>query len=104
MASAGGKKVWTGRVMSWLPAPLFVMSAVFKFIDGPEVVKGFAHLGLPLSLRIPLAVLELSCLAIYLIPQSAVLGAILMTGYIGGAICTHLRVGDPFYLHIVLGI
>jgi hypothetical protein len=52
----------------------------------------------------PLGILELSCVVIYLIPQTAVIGAILLTGYLGGAICSHWRVGDPVYTHIVLGI
>jgi hypothetical protein len=63
-----------------------------------------AHLGLPPSLVTPLAILELSCVAIYLVPPTSVLGAILLTGYLGGAICTHLRVGDPFVVQIVLGL
>jgi MFS family permease len=63
-----------------------------------------AHLGLPESMIKPLAVLEISCVVIYLIPQTAVLGAILLAGYLGGAICTHWRVGDPFVVQIVLGI
>jgi hypothetical protein len=53
---------------------------------------------------LPLAILEISCVVIYLIPATSVLGAILLTGYIGGAICTHLRVGDPFFLQIAIGI
>ena len=63
-----------------------------------------AHLGMPESLMVPLAVLEVSCVVIYLIPATSVLGAILLTGYIGGAICTHLRVGDPFFIQVTLGI
>jgi hypothetical protein len=52
----------------------------------------------------PLAILELTVVIVYLIPQTAVLGAVLLTGYIGGALCTHWRVGDPFIVHIVLGL
>jgi hypothetical protein len=80
------------------------MSAVMKLRGGPEVVEGMAHLGLPESLIMPLAILEISCVAIYAIPVTAVLGAILLTGYIGGAILTHLRVGDPFFMQIAIGI
>jgi hypothetical protein len=68
------------------------------------VTQGVAHLGLPELLIVPLAIPEVSCVAIYLIPATSVLGAILLAGYIGGAICTHLRVGDPFFIQIVLGI
>jgi hypothetical protein len=55
-------------------------------------------------LIIPLAILEVSCVVIYLIPATSVLGAIFLTGYMGGAICTHLRVGDPFVIQITLGV
>ena len=67
-------------------------------------MQGMAHLGLPESLIIPLAILEISCVVIYAIPATAVVGAILLTGYIGGAILTHLRVGDPFFMQIAIGI
>ncbi len=102
--AASGKVLWTGSVISVLSVLIFLFSAFLELKGGPEVEQGFAHLGLPLSMMKPLAVLELSCVAVYLIPQTAVPGAILLAGYLGGAICTHWRVGDPFYTHIVLGI
>jgi len=83
---------------------VFLMSAFMKLKGGAEVMQGMAHLGLPESLILPLAILEVSCVVIYLIPATSILGAILLTGYIGGAICTHLRVGDPFFIQIALGI
>jgi hypothetical protein len=102
--SAGGKIVWVGRVISVLVSLLFVMSAFMKLMGGAEGMQGMAHLGLPESLIIPLAILEISCVVIYAIPATAVVGAILLTGYIGGAILTHLRVGDPFFMQIAIGI
>ena len=102
--SARGKIVWVGRVISALVSFLFAMSAVMKLRGGPEVVEGMGHLGLPESLIMPLAILEISCVVIYAIPATAVLGAILLTGYIGGAILTHLRVGDPFFMQIAIGL
>jgi len=66
--------------------------------------KGFTHLGIPASMMMPLAILEITCMVIYLIPPTAVLGAILLTGFVGGTICAHWRVGDPFYAQIGLGI
>jgi sorbitol-specific phosphotransferase system component IIC len=104
VASASGKIVWVGRVISILVSLLFAMSALMKLKGGPEVIQGMAHLGLPESLIVPLAILEISCVVIYAIPATSVLGAILLTGYIGGAICTHLRVGDPFFMQIGFGI
>lgn len=102
--AASGKTVWAGRVISVLASLPFVPSALMKLKPGPEVMQGFAHLGLPESMVLPLAILEISCVVIYLIPATSALGAILLTGYIGGAICTHWRVGDPFFVQIALGI
>jgi len=104
VVSASRKIVWVGRGISILVSLLFAMSALMKLRGGPEVIQGMAHLGLPESLIVPLAILEISCVVIYAIPATSVLGAILLTGYIGGAICTHLRVGDPFFMQIAIGI
>ena len=104
MVKAGGTIVWVGRVISILASLLFLFSAFMKLKGGPELAKGMAHLGLPESMVVPLAILELSCVVIYLIPATSVLGAILLAGYLGGAICTHWRVGDPFVVQIVLGL
>ena len=104
MVAATGYMVWVGRVISVLVSLVFAMSAFMKLKGGAEVMQGMAHLGLPGSLIMPLAILEISCVVIYLIPATSVLGAILLTGYIGGAICTHWRVGDPFFIQIALGI
>ncbi len=98
------KLMWVGRVISGLLALLFTMSAVMKLMGGAGVTEGMAHMGLPESLRVPLGILEFSCVAIYLIPATAVTGAILLTGYIGGAIVTHLRIGEPVFVQVALGI
>jgi len=102
--AASGKIVWVGRGISVLVSLVFLMSAFMKLKGGAEVMQGMAHLGLPESLILPLAILEVSCVVIYLIPATSILGAILLTGYIGGAICTHWRVGDPFFIQIALGV
>lgn len=95
---------WGGRVIAALLAFVFGMSAFMKFKGGPELEEGLAQMGLPESMVLPLAIVEITCLVIYLIPPTAVLGAILLTGYIGGAICTHWRVGDPFIVQIIIGV
>src|SRR5438093_13633008 len=104
MTAAGGKVAWVGRVISVLASLLFGISSFMKLKGGAEVTEGMAHLGLPESLIMPLAILEISCVVIYLIPATSVLGAILLTGYIGGTICTHMRVGDPFFVQVALGM
>lgn len=96
--------LWTGRIMSYLPALLFVFSGLMKFNRTPELEKGFEHLQMPVAFATGLGVLELACTVLYLIPRTAVLGAILLTGYLGGAILTHLRVGDPFIVQFILGV
>ena len=101
---ASRKAEVVGWVLSALASLLFVVSALMKFKGGPELDQGMTHLGLNASMVLPLAILELTCLAIYLIPPTAVLGAILLAGYLGGTIVTHWRVGDPFIVNIVLGI
>jgi hypothetical protein len=100
----GKKAIWTGRVISILASLMFLVSAFFKFKGGPDLAEGMTHLGLPASMVIPLGILEVTVTVVYLIPQTAVLGAVLLTGYIGGALCTHWRVGDSFIVHIVLGL
>jgi hypothetical protein len=102
--AASGKIVWAGRVITGIVSLLFLFSAAMKFVGGEDVKQGMAHLGLPESMVIPLGILELACTVIYLIPATSVLGAILLAGYIGGAICTHWRVGDPFLSQIAIGL
>ena len=104
MAAGSGKVVWIGRVISMLVALVFLLSGVMKVKGGPELKEGLAHLGLPESIVIPLAIIELACVALYLIPATSVLGAILLTGFMGGAILTHWRVGDPVFIQIAIGL
>jgi hypothetical protein len=98
------KIVWIGRALSVLVVLPFVMSATMKFLKPPEVIEGMNHLGIPMNLLTGLGILEVTCFVIYLIPQTAVLGAILLTGYLGGAILTHLRVGEPPFIQIAMGL
>jgi hypothetical protein len=104
MAAVRGWIVWVGRVISALASLLFLVSAFLKLKGGPELMQGIAHLGLPESMIKPLVIIEFSCVVIYLIPRTSILGAILLTGYIGGTICSHWRVGDPFVVQIALGV
>lgn len=102
--STTSRSVWIGRILSVLVSLPFVMSSVMKLIRHPEVMKGMTHLGLPESILLPLGVIELLCVVLYLIPQTAFFGAILLTGYIGGTIITHWRMGEPMYLQILFGV
>jgi len=103
-APVSKKMLWAGRIMSTLPVLMLLISAVMKFMKPASVVEGFAHLGLPESLALGLGILEIACTVVYVIPRTAILGAILLTGYLGGATVTHLRVGDPFFAPVIVGV
>jgi len=99
------KKLTTiSYVVSTVMAVPFIISSIMKLINPPTVAEGFNHLGLPVDLRVPIGILELLCAVIFLTPRTCVLGAILLTGYLGGAILTHLRMSEPVYLQILFGI
>ena len=97
--------LWTGRVMSALPILFILMASVMKLLKLPAVVEGFIRAGIPERLIIPVGIIELVCVVVYLIPSTSVLGAILMTGLLGGATITTLRIGDPTYpMPVILGM
>lgn len=96
--------LWTGRIMSTLPVLMLLFSAAMKFSGSPDLAKGFEHLGWKAQLAPSLGVLELVCTVLYAIPRTSVLGAILLTAYLGGATATHVRVGDPFASTIIVGV
>ena len=97
--------LWTGRVMSALPVLLILLGSVMKLMKHPSVLEGFARAGLPERLIVPVGLIELMCVVVYLIPRTSVLGAILMTGLLGGATITTLRIGDPTYpMPVILGM
>jgi hypothetical protein len=101
------KALWGGRIATGLPALFLVFDSVLKLVKPAPVVEGTVRLGYPESVIIPLGIVLLSCTVLYLIPRTSVLGAILLTGYLGGAVATHVRVGQgPFepIFPIVLGV
>lgn len=98
---------WMGRigwVLSVLPCLMLLFSGGAKLSGMPGLAEGFTHLGLPVGLAVPLGVVELTCTLIYLFPRTAVLGAILLTGYLGGAMEAHLRIGEPWVQQCLLGV
>src|SRR6266436_1969359 len=100
-ASSSTKGVWVGRVLSGFVVLFLIPDGIIKFVKPAPVMEAFAHLGLPLTLANGLGILLLLCTAVYLFPRTSVLGAILLTGYLGGAVATHLRAGDPLFSHIL---
>jgi hypothetical protein len=97
--------LWTGRIMSAVPVLMVLLAAVMKLVKTAAVVEGTIHASFSERLVMPIGILELICVVVYLIPRTAVLGAILLTGLLGGATVTTLRIGDPtFPMPVVLGM
>jgi DoxX-like protein len=103
-ATVSKTMLWAGRVISALPVLMLLLSGVMKLAKPEFVVKGFIDLGWPEHLALALGIVEVACTVIYVIPRTAVLGAILMTGYLGGAIATHVRMEQPFIAPLILGV
>jgi hypothetical protein len=94
----------TGRVLSGLAILFLLFDAIGKVLRPPQVVEGTTQLGWPASALLTLGVIQLICVAAYVWPRTAVFGAILWTGYLGGAIATHLRIGNPLFSHVLFPI
>lgn len=103
-ARAAKIAVWTGRILSILVAAMMIMSAVMKFVQPPMAVEGTQRLGWTMDSAVELGIIEMASAILFLIPQTAVLGAILLTGYLGGAIATHVRINDPFIMPALMGV
>jgi len=89
--------LWAGRVISTLPALFLLIDGIMKLVKPAVVVEATVKLGYSESVITGLGIVLVACTIIYLIPRTTVLGAILLTGYLGGAIATHVRVGDPLF-------
>jgi hypothetical protein len=96
-APVGKASLWAGRVVSAIPSLFLLMDGVMKLIKPEIVVKKTVELGFPEGGIFGLGILLLACLAVYVIPRTAILGAILLTGYLGGAVATHVRAGDDLF-------
>ena len=96
--------IWTGRLLSGLATALLALDAAMKIVGAPEAVKGTSELGSSPSVILPLGIVQLVCLVLYLVPRTAVIGAVLWTGYLGGAIATHVRVGNPLLSHVLVPV
>lgn len=96
--------VWTGRVMSGLAVLFLAPNVLIKLIDHPIVQQTMTQLQWPTKFDVLIGLLELVSLVLYVIPRTAVLGMILMTGVIGGAIATHLRIENPLFSHTLFGV
>jgi hypothetical protein len=101
--SISNRAIWAGRAMSSLVIFFMLLDGGMKLVPMDVVLKASEPLGIPGSLARTLGALTIGCTLLYALPRTAVLGAILLTGYLGGAIATHLRVGDPLFTHVLFG-
>ena len=98
------KGLWTGRIITGLTVLFLIFDTIVKILKLPVAVEGTVRLGYPSRLVVAIGLAELVCLATYLYPRTAVLGAILLTGYLGGATATQVRVEDPWFAFpVVIG-
>jgi hypothetical protein len=99
--------LWAGRIISILLGLFLLLDGVMKLFKPAPVVEATVKLGYPESVIVPLGIVLTVCTILYFIPRTAVLGAILLTGYLGGAVATHVRVGEgafPIVFAVVFGV
>ena len=97
--AVSSRQLWAGRIAGGVAVLFLLMDLVMKLMRVPAAVAGTRELGWPVEVILPLGIIQLLFLIVYLIPRTAVLGAILWTGYLGGAVATHVRVGNPLFSH-----
>ena len=97
--------LWAGRVMSGLPALMMLAAVAMTFLKPEAGAEGLKKYGYPEGVQVPLAIVQLVCTVLYLIPRTSVLGAILLTGFLGGAVATHVRAGEPsWFIAVIFGV
>jgi hypothetical protein len=94
-------QIWTGRVLTAIAVLFLLFDVTVKLLQLPVAVQGTVQLGYPANIIFTLGVIQAICLIAYLIPRTAIIGAILWTGYLGGAVATHVRIGNPLFTHIL---
>ena len=98
------KRLWAGRVLTGLAGAFLIFDGSMKLFKPPVVVEATVRLGYPESTIIGIGIVLLACTLLYLIPRTSILGAILLTGYLGGAVASHVRVGDPWLSHALFPV
>ena len=96
-----GRREWAGRVLSALAVVFLLFDSVIKLLAIGPVLDSFGRLGYPVGIAMGIGILELACVALYVIRPVAVPGAVLLTGFLGGAVASHVRVGDPLFSHVL---
>jgi len=104
VATPSRKAVWAGRIITGVVSLLLAFDAGMKLVQAKPAIEGSAQLGFGPAQVFVIGVIALVCLILYLVPRTAVLGAVLWTGYFGGTVVTHLRVGNPLFTHVLSGV
>jgi hypothetical protein len=103
-AAKAGKLVWTGRVLSGFAILFLLFDAIIKLVQIQAVTDTFRQMGIPENLAVEIGIIGLVCTVLYAIPRTAVLGAILLTAFLGGGIASHVRIGSPLFSHVLFGV
>jgi hypothetical protein len=94
-------QLWTSRILTGLALAFLAMDTVMKLLQLAPAIEGTVALGYPASAVFTIGVVELVCVALYAVPRTSLLGALLLTGYLGGAIASQLRIGAPLLSHLL---
>ena len=103
-ATESKSRIWIARTLTGLAVAFLVFDTVMKLLKLTPAVEGTASLGYPASSVFDIGLLEAICVAAFLVPRTRILGAILLTGYFGGAIATHVRLANPLFTHILFPV
>jgi hypothetical protein len=95
---------WSGWLMAAVAVLFLLFDGVIKLVPIAPVTESFGQLGWPVSLARGIGILELACLIVFVVPRTSVLGAVLLTGYLGGAVATHVRIGNPLFSNVLFPV
>jgi hypothetical protein len=103
-ASASAARIWTGRVLTGLALLFLLFDSGIKILNLAPAVQGTVGLGFQPSVVVPIGIVLLVCAILYIIPRTALLGAVLLTGYLGGAVASQVRAGNPLFSHVLFPV
>lgn len=104
VTGVSGGRIWTGRIIAGLVTLFLLFDAAMKFARPAAVLQAFARTGWPAELSVPLGAILLTCTILYVIPRTAVLGGLLLTGYLGGAVAANVRLENPLFSHTLFPV
>ncbi|HEV2215014.1 MAG TPA: DoxX family protein [Terracidiphilus sp.] len=97
VGGVGRGRMWTGRVLTTLTVLFLLFDAWGKLMKPPQVAQAFVQMGMPIGMSVPLGVILVVCAVLYAYPKTEVMGALVLTGYLGGAVALQWRIGNPVF-------